>query len=245
MRRAMVMVFVSLTLPVQVWADPIDDLIPKAKIVFEDDFNRAETDDSKEELGPGWFTSTKSRANGIKQADLVDGILRVSRAKGASHGAIVGHKAPFDDGMVRLRFKFFNKGGIQFNFSDPAAGKIAHAGHVCMVSISPTNVRIMDQITGIYEKDFFNRKRAGKLEKGENKRHNEGKMARSSVSLKTDTWYEVGILVIKDKMQVFIDGKEVCSLQSKGLDHDSKASFAFAIGSVVEVDDLKIWSLDD
>ena len=45
----------------------------KGQIVFEDDFERSETDDTKEQLDRGWVTNSEKRAAGTKQADLQDG----------------------------------------------------------------------------------------------------------------------------------------------------------------------------
>jgi hypothetical protein len=40
------------------------------KLIFEDDFERSESDDSKEEIGNGWTSNSAKRAKGNKQVDL-------------------------------------------------------------------------------------------------------------------------------------------------------------------------------
>ena len=49
-------------------------------LLFSDDFERAEADDTKEEVGKGWGTNSKSRAQGQKQVDLKDGAMHITRA---------------------------------------------------------------------------------------------------------------------------------------------------------------------
>ena len=91
----------------------------KGQIVFEDDFERSERDESKEQLDCGWVTNSKKRAAGIKQADLQDGYLRVTMAPHANHGVSVGHDAPFDDGVGQVKFRIHDSKVIEFNFNDP------------------------------------------------------------------------------------------------------------------------------
>ena len=40
------------------------------RLIFEDDFEREEADNSKEEIGKGWSSNSKKRAKGNKQVDL-------------------------------------------------------------------------------------------------------------------------------------------------------------------------------
>ena len=47
----------------------------KGKLIFEDSFDRNESQETKDEIGNGWGINSKSRAGGNKQADLRDGAL--------------------------------------------------------------------------------------------------------------------------------------------------------------------------
>jgi hypothetical protein len=142
-------------------AGEIDDLIAaKGQLIFQDDFNRAEKDDSKEQLGDGWVTNSKTRAAGTKQADLKDGTLVITMAKHADHGVSVRHDAPFDDGVVRVRFRMHDPKGIGFNFNDPKC-KSSHAGHICHVGVKPKAVDFRDGKTGVFEKSIRGKRLAG------------------------------------------------------------------------------------
>ena len=46
------------------------------ELVFQDDFQRSESQEKKDEPGKGWGTNSAKRAQGDKQVDLKDGALR-------------------------------------------------------------------------------------------------------------------------------------------------------------------------
>ena len=121
----------------------------KGQIVFEDDFERSERDDSKEQLDRGWVTNSEKRVAGIKQADLQDGYLRFTMAPHANHGVSAGHDAPLDDGVVQVKFRIRDSKGIEFNFNDPNC-KVSHAGHICHVGVKPKQEDLRDGKTGIF-----------------------------------------------------------------------------------------------
>ena len=108
----------------------------EGKLILEDDFDRDEEDDSKEQPGNDWSTNSRWRAAGAKQADLQDGVLVITMAQHADHAVVVKHDAPFDDGVVQVRFRMQDGKGIGFNFNDPKC-KVSHAGHICHVGVKP------------------------------------------------------------------------------------------------------------
>ena len=211
-------------------------------LIFEDDFNRSEQDDSKEQLGKKWTTNSKSRAQGTKQADLKDGALSITMAKVADHGVSIKHAAPFDDGVVKVRFRMHDFKGIGFNFNDPQC-KVSHAGHICHVGVKPKKVDFRDGKTGIFDLKTREKKLAG-ASKEQIAKLTEGKFAYFDVNLKKDQWYEITILIQGDVMTAWIDDQKIGQLKSKGIDHKVKANLAFAVSGMADVDDLKIWSLD-
>ncbi|MEM7479423.1 MAG: hypothetical protein AAF483_30940 [Planctomycetota bacterium] len=120
----------------------------EGKLLFSDDFERSESDDSKEELGKGWGTNSKKRAGGNKQADSVDGTLHIVMHETADHAVSVTHEAEFKDGIVRLRFMLPTaKDSLGLNFAD-LKYKPVHAGHLCVARISPHTVKLQDLKTG-------------------------------------------------------------------------------------------------
>ena len=227
-------------------AEP-DELIKTAKLLLSDNFNRVEKDDSKEELGKAWITNSERRAKGIKQADLTGEALLITMAKEADHAVSVKHDAPFDDGIVRIRFKMHDKKGIKFNFNDPAARKVTWAGHISKVQVKPNTVIIGDDKTGVFDLKIRAQRQYKNLEKNKKAELNKflkTKQASYKVDLKTGEWYVITIVNIGPKVTVWIDEKKIGSFESVGLDHKVKQNLAFGVPGSVSIDDIKIWSLD-
>jgi hypothetical protein len=92
-------IFASLLFPLASIAEE------KATLIFEDDFEREEKDNSKEEIGKGWTSNSKKRAKGNKQVDLKNGAMHITFHPIADHAVSVVHPIEFQDGRVTLRFK--------------------------------------------------------------------------------------------------------------------------------------------
>ena len=223
-------------------AGPVDALIrSRGTLVFSDEFNRSEQDDSREQIGNNWQTNSKRRAAGTKQGDLKDGALTITMAKQADHGVSIKHDAPFDDGVVKVRIRMHDKKGIGFNFNDPKC-KVSHAGHICALQVKPHQVVFRDGKTGIF--DLKNRaKRQAGASKEEIQKLTKGKFHYVKTNLDLDRWYEVTIRIQGPVMTAWIDGRKIGELDSAGIDHAVKQNMAFAVSGVADVDDLRIWSL--
>jgi hypothetical protein len=76
----------------------------KGELIFEDDFERSESQEQIDEPGNDWGTNSKKRAQGNKQVDLKDGAMYIYLHEKADHGVSVTHAAEFTDGAVSLRF---------------------------------------------------------------------------------------------------------------------------------------------
>lgn len=224
-------------------ADPVDALIAKkGKLIFEDKFERSEKDDSKEQLGGDWKTNSKSRAKGAKQGDLKDGYLAMTIGPEADHGISIKHDAPFDDGVVKVRFRMHDKKGIGFNFNDPKC-KVSHAGHICHVGVKQGKTDFRDGKTGIFDKEIRAKKLAG-APKEEIAKLTKGKFAYRKSDAKTSVWHEMTIVIQGDVMSAYLDGKKIGQLRSEGVDHKVKQNLAFSVPGRADVDDLRVWSLD-
>ncbi|QGJ70178.1 Hypothetical protein PBC10988_18720 [Planctomycetales bacterium 10988] len=211
-------------------------------LLLHDDFNREEKDDTKEQLGKQWKTNSKARAKGTKQADLNNGMLTITMAEVADHGVSIKHDAPFDDGVVKVKFRMHDWKGIGFNFNDPKC-KVSHAGHICHVGVKPRMVDFRDGKTGIFDLEIREKKLGG-ASKEEIQRLTEGKFNHVQGKFNTNQWYEITILIQGDVMTAWIDGEKIGELKSEGIDHKVKQNMAFAVSGVADVDDLRIWSLD-
>ncbi|TYA74287.1 family 16 glycoside hydrolase [Seonamhaeicola marinus] len=218
-----------------------------ANLVFEDNFNREEKDDSIEQLGNGWQTNSKNRAQGHKQADLRNNELYIEMWKDATHGTSILHKAPFDDGIVSVKFKMCslnNKGkAIQFNFNDPHAKDKTVNGHVCQIAVDPKILKIEDQYTGRFN-PILRKKLKNGTDKKEVRKVLAEKIKNIKVNLELNKWYKITMYFKKDTLTVFIDSTYIGEHKSEGFDMQ-KDNIAFSLWSTSGVfDDLQIWALD-
>ena len=219
-----------------------DELIKKqGSLIFQDNFDRSEADDTREQVGAEWVTNSEKRAAGAKQADLKDGYLNIRMAKHANHAVSVRHDAPFDDGVVKVRFRMNDEKGIGFNFNDPAC-KVSHAGHICHVGVKPKKLDFRDGKTGVFDKEIRKKRLAG-ASKAEINQLIKGTQSNVDVDLELGLWYEMTIVIQGDVMSAWIDGKKIGELVSEGVDHKVKQNMAFSVGGNTDVDDLRIWSL--
>lgn len=239
---SLLIVLLSFTIHSQ--TNNLDQLLPKGKLVFEDNFNRNAKVETKEDLGLGWRTNSKTRAGGHKQADLRDGKLFIEMYKDADHSTSILHAAPFDDGIVKVKFQMLNPKGFRLNFNDPKAKDLSHAGHVCQVSITPKQIGIMDQITGLFSMDIYNKRKEG-TDKKVIAELVKNKSKTFKATLELNHWYEITIVFQEETLTVFIDNQVVGEFKSAGFDHKVKDNIAFSLdSSSAEFDDLRIYSLD-
>ena len=228
--------FVTLLLPVATFADDTETLI------FEDDFERAESDDSKEEIGKGWTSNSKKRAKGNKQVDLKDGAMHITFHPVADHAVSVVHPAGFQNGKVTLRFMLPTEAdSLGLNFAD-LKFKEVHAGHICMTKISTKNVQINDLKTGVMA--LATRKaRLDKTITPEQTKALKTKTKRFPNKLEAGKWHTLVVTIKGDTMKVVVNDKEVGAFSSAGIAHPNKGTLRVAVPKKAVIDDLKIYSL--
>lgn len=73
-------------------------------LIFEDTFDRTESQELKDEPGNEWTTSSDKTAEGNKEVDLRDGYMYIYTHEVAWHATSVGHAFEFQDGTLALRF---------------------------------------------------------------------------------------------------------------------------------------------
>ncbi|MGI9470784.1 MAG: family 16 glycoside hydrolase [Rubripirellula sp.] len=250
MNRIYPIAFFSLlvtSFPPPAQAENPDELIKRAKLIFGDDFNRNEDDEVNEQVGNGWVTNSANAADGVKQADLQNGTLVITQAEGANHSVSVRHDAPFDDGVIKLRFQVFDKTGLKFNINDPKANKVTWAGHIARVVLTPNFVTISDDKTGVYDLQVRSKRKSKNLgmeEQAELAKFLATKSAKLKAPIKPKEWHEMTMVNIGPKFEVYIDDQLVGSFSSEGLDHKVKQNIALGVSGKVTVDDLRVWSLD-
>ena len=212
----------------------------KGTLIFEDDFNRSESQEEKDEPGNGWKTNSNSRAKGNKQVDLRDGAMHIFIHEEADHGVSVVHDAEFTDGAVGLRFKLEAKDdSLGLNFAD-LKFKEVHAGHLFAVRIHTHRVLLQDLKTGRMEKKTRELNKAKKLTP-EQKKALRGKEKEFKNKLEVGEWYNLLVEINADTLSVKIDDKEIGSFKSEGIAHPTKRTLRLAVPKNAVVDDLKIW----
>ena len=211
----------------------------RESLLFKDDFERTETDDSKEELGNGWGTNSKKRAKGNKQADLKDGAMWIRRHPSADHAVSVVKDLEFRNARIEMRFKIGEGDDLGVNLADMQE-KSVHAGHLCVARIRLNRVEVTDLKTGRMKLEIRELKLAGKLGSDQKKALNM-KTKYFKVSLKPDVWHQLVIEVRGDSMSVDIDGRDVGEFQSPGIAHPTKRRLRLSVAKTAVVDDLLVF----
>ncbi|APZ95568.1 family 16 glycoside hydrolase [Fuerstiella marisgermanici] len=216
---------------------------PTGRILLQDDFERSEADPEKEDVGNGWGTNSRSRARGVKQVDLVDGAMHITRAEVADHGVSVTHEVAFKDATINLRFKLpTKKDDLGINIADMKE-KSVHAGHICMARIRPGSVEILDLKTGNMKLEHRTARQAGTVSPEVQKLIN-GKKKKFQSKIATDEWHDLSVQIKGATMSVSIDGKLVGEFTSEGIGHATKSRLRLAVNKSAWVDDVKITSGD-
>ncbi len=207
-------------------------------VILEDDFNREEKDPSKEQVGNDWGTNSRSRAKGVKQVDLVDGAMHITRADVADHGVSVTHEVAFQDATIQLRFKLRAKDDLGINIADMKE-KSVHAGHICMARIRTNRVEIVDLKTGRMNLKSREQRLAGKLS-AKVKKEIDKKSKFFKVDLAVDQWHQLEVKIVGKTMTVSLDDKKIGEFQSEGIAHLTKSRLRLAVGKSAWVDDVKV-----
>ena len=210
------------------------------ELIFEDDFDRNESQETKDEIGKGWGSNSKSRAKGNKQVDLRDGAMYIYIHKEADHAVSVTHPAEFRDGTVGMRFMLEDpKDVLGLDFAD-LQFKQVHAGHLFKVTVGTRNVQIYDMKTGGMNMKFYEAKKAKKLS-AEQLRFIASTRKTFPKQVSYGKWHDLLVNITGDTVTVSIDGKKTASLSSEGFAHPTKKMLRLSVPKNAVVDDVKIW----
>jgi hypothetical protein len=207
-------------------------------VILDDDFNREESEPSMEQVGNDWETNSRSRAQGTKQVDLVDGAMKIVRADVADHGVSVTHEVGFRDAVITLRFKLGEGDDLGINIADMNE-KSVHAGHICVARIRPRQVEISDLKTGRMNLDRRTRRLAGN-ETEDDKARIKATSKTTEVDLALNEWHDLEVSIEGNRMAVMIDGKPVGAFRSEGIAHPTKSRLRLAVNKSAWVDDVKV-----
>lgn len=210
------------------------------ELIFEDAFERKESQEAKDEPGNGWSTNSAKRAHGDKQVDLKDGALRIFISPRADHAVSVTHPFDFTDGSVSIRFLLKDKkDSLGLNFAD-LKFKGVHAGHLFVTRIFPNRVELTDLKTGNMRIDIRTARKAKKPLTEEQKQAMVDKTRRFEHDLAVGKWHEAVVRVEGEQLSLTLDGKPVGTLKSPGIAHPTKRLLRLSVPRNVLVDDIKI-----
>jgi hypothetical protein len=213
----------------------------RGELIFEDHFERSESQETKDEPGSGWGTNSKSRAKDNKQVDLKDGAMRIFIHAEANHAVSVTHPAEFTDGAVGLRFMLEDaKDSLGLNFAD-LEFKEVHAGHLFVAKVSPKSVQLQDLKTGNMRLDIREARQAKKPLTAEQQQAIKGKDKTFPHAVEIGKWHDLVVNIMGDTLSASIDGQLVGTFSSPGIAHPTKRTLRLAVARNAVVDDVKIW----
>lgn len=215
----------------------------RGKLLLEDDFNR-EDPDGEEQLGKNWVSNSKSRAQGDKQCDLVNGTLQLTLSPKADHAISLVHNTsePYQEAISWTRVKFPTGQSFKIAFNDKQY-KPVHAGHINGVTVRNGSVNIDDEKNG----RFSAKAKAMRNDDSKEKERAE-LIAQFSkqfpVRVKGNKWFDLVTHHEGETLTVYIDGKEVGSYTSNGFAHETKRQLAFAPSKDATVDHTMLWKIE-
>ena len=211
------------------------------QIIFEDDFERTESQEKTDEPGNGWGTNSNARAQGDKQVDLKDGTMRIFISPRADHGVSVTHPMAFTDGAVALRFKLESpQDSLGLNFAD-LSFKGVHAGHLFVVKISPKKVELTDLKTGNMRIDIRTARTEKQVLTQEQKQALVGKSKKLNHTTSVNQWHDLLVTVTGDTLSLTIDRQAIGAFHSPGIAHPTKRLLRLAVPKNAVVDDVTIY----
>lgn len=210
-------------------------------LIFEDKFERNESQELKDEPGNNWTTSSDKTAAGQKQVDLRDGAMYMHTAKDANHAVSVRQAFAFRDGTIGMRFRLdHDQDALQLNFADMKL-KSVHAGHLFDAKVSLTQFTFEDKKTGFMDLKIRAANKAGKLSKAEKSKLWKTKKKSIAHPLTKGRWHDLFVHVQGDRITAVVDGKEVGRFQSEGFAHPTKGLLRLLTTGHSVVDDVRIW----
>lgn len=211
------------------------------ELIFQDDFERVESQDQTDEPGNGWSTNSRSRAKGNKQVDLRDGAMFIYLHPAADHAVSVVHSAEFTDGSVKLRFRLDHPlDSLGLNFADPQCKEV-HAGHLFVAQVSHKHVRLLDLKTGNMRLDIREARQAKHKLSEEQQAALKGKEKTFPSPIRLGEWHELLVSVRDNELSVAIDGQEIGRHSSPGVAHPTKRLLRLSVPRNAVVDDVRIW----
>ncbi|GAB5561386.1 MAG: hypothetical protein SynsKO_30330 [Synoicihabitans sp.] len=220
------------------WMFPANDF---GTLLFHDDFNRAESQELKDEPSNGWTTSSDRTAAGQKQVDLRDGHMFMHTAADANHDVSVRHAFEFRDGTIEMLVMLENpEDQLRLNFTDLDL-KTVWAGHLFDAKISLSEIVLEDKKTGVMDLKVRNARKAGKMDSAELKKLLKTKLMSFPHTLAAGEWHLLQVHVRGDELTAVVNGELVGRFRSEGFAHPTKRMVRLLTSGHSAIDDIRIW----
>lgn len=213
------------------------------EITFRESFDRVNSDELMDEVGNGWSTNSKARAQGDKQADLRDGYLNMTTSPKADHASTVRHDFKIKNGSFQAKIRLHDQKGVNFQILD-SAYKQSHAGHITEILVRPKSITLQDGKTGAFAFPFYTQKKAGELSKEQIAAHMDGKQAKFDCQIPLEEWQTIAVTFKDDVMTVYLNGNKLGQLKSEGIAHETKVTFLFDVPGSADIDDVELRTWD-
>ena len=211
------------------------------ELIFEDDFERSESQEIKDEPGNDWTTSSDKTANGHKQVDLRNGAMHMHTHATANHAVSTRHAFEFTDGTIGMRFKLdHDDDRLQLNFADLSL-KTVHAGHLFDATVSLDKVYFEDKKTGFMDLKIRVANQAQTLSSEQKSLLLATKRKWYPNPIAKGEWHNLLVHISGDQITASIDGKEIGTFQSEGIAHPTKRLLRLLVPGHASIDDIKIW----
>lgn len=213
------------------------------ELIFQDDFERTESQEKKDEPGNNWTTSSEKTAYGSKQVDLRDGHMYIYTHKKAWHATSVRHAFKFKNGTMGIKVLFDNqKDSLKLNFTD-LSEKSVHAGHLFNVTISPESITFEDLKTGVMNLKIKEARKVNTLT-NEQKRILANKTHCIKNILELGKWHQVYVTIKDDTVTCTVNCKIIGSFKSQGIAHETKSMIRLLVPRNAHVDEVRIWKIE-
>lgn len=236
-RASLVCLFAAFSAAEAFSADSKPVMVTPGKILFEDDFARAD-------MKPKWIVGKGLWA-------VKDGVVSAEEIPADKHGAYayINPNIPYKDVVAEFSFKLDGAKNLHLNMRDSNFFKESHAGHILEAVISPTDVRLVDMKLGGMKMEYYEKTSDPKLTPAEKKEvqkeiHEKikDKSATFKVAFDLAAWHEARVEVLGDEILISIDGTPAGYLKSQGIDHPTKNMIGFTVGGQsAEIKNVKVW----
>lgn len=199
------------------------------RVIFTDDFEAGS-------FGPRWG---HYKSNSV----VKDGVLVGITGEGSDHAAVDNIKFEGEQDLeVSVKFKFVSEKAQRWDiWFDDKDFKGAHAGHVCQVSVSPTNVQVIDAKEGSFRNDIYAKKKLPDGLTAEDKKYLQTKVVRWPVKVALNEWHTLVARTQGEEVTVSLNGEQVGSFKSNGIAHATKSLVSLTTNLVdVQYDDFSV-----